>query len=634
MCGIAGAIDLRWEGRAFDPQRLEAMCRAISHRGPDDQGSFFAPGLAMGATRLALMDPVNGAQPMTRQAVTVTVNGERFDTAEARSRLETRGHRFTTRCDTEIWALGWLEDGLDALALSRGQFAGAFWDGRARQLVLARDRWGICPLFFAEVDGWLLWASEAKALLASGLVEARLDPVAIDHMLVKVCQSTFRSSFEGITPVRPGHFMRFGPQQRRPEQRRWFSLDLRPKASAAGQDQGAMVDELEALMVDAVVRRMSADAPVATYLSAGVDSSLVTAIAARHCPQKVTSFTLHFDGVGRDESGFARQTASALGIDCVVETITPARLAALFRGAVMSAEAPVIDHANCCLLALSGRVQAEGFKAVLTGEGADEAFAGYPWFKLHQLPPGSRWLPGAALSALGLLVGGRRAALTRGWAADESLAQTAMFKTLARGRIHLYSEAFWEALVGSEEEAPWEAGAMDGLTPLARSQMVDYHLLLPGHLLADKGDRMAMSSSVEPRFPYLDERVVGFAAALPDDLKLRRFKEKFLLREVARRYLPTAAARRPKHMLRALPLIHDTGRPRWVDQLVSPESLRRTGLFDVARVAKALERRRGRSLSPRAWLVESHLTGVVSTQLLHHLFCGGQLCDLEPWSPG
>ncbi len=632
MCGIAGALDLTWSGRPFDPRRLDAMCRALHHRGPDDRGSFFRPGLAIGVQRLALMDPEGGAQPMTRHNLTVAVNGERFDVQHQRAHLTQRGHTFTTRCDTEIWAFAWLEHGLDALLLSNAQFAAAFWDEHRSQLTLARDRYGICPLYTATVDGWLLWASEPKALLASGLISPEIDPHAVDHMLVHMCQSPFHSSFKHIKPLRPGHLIQASPDQK-PEQKRWFSVDLAAPPSPPAATPGDLIDALDAHLSTAVQTRMTADAPVATYLSGGVDSALITALAARHSPEPVTAFTLKLDGVGTNEQPLALQSAQALGVHLITETITPAHLTDLFVQAVQAAEAPILDHANVCLLALSKRVAQHGFKAVLTGEGADEAFAGYPWFKLCALPPAARRLSNSALAPLKHLVGGPRAEL-QGWASDPSLAQYPIFSLLARARDSLYSEAMWGALKDDPHRftPPWDPDTRQDLPPLSRAQRVDFHLLLPEHLLADKGDRMAMASSVEPRFPYLDNAVMSLAAQAPPEVKLKGLQEKWLLRSVAQRHLPHSAAWRPKHMLRATPLIHGPHRPAWVNELLSPDALRKTGLFDPHRVAALMSARDSRLPSFKAWLLESHLTGVVSTQLLHHLFCGASLCDLPPWT--
>jgi asparagine synthase (glutamine-hydrolysing) len=291
---------------------------------------------------------------------------------------------------------------------------------------------------------------------------------------------------------------------------------------------------------------------------------------------------------------------------------------------VRAAEVPILDHADAALLALAHAVRARGFKAVLTGEGADEAFAGYPWTRLLHRGGGLA----AAARAFGLVLGGgaSRLAPATAWGATGAGRLAALF---SRVRAQLYAPAFTERLGGWTPAADhaWDERRVGRWHPLNRSLLADYECVLAGHLLADKGDRVAMAAGVEPRFPFLDEAVVALAASLDPSLKLRRGRDKWLLREVAARHLPRATARRRKRMFRAEPVIHGPGRPAWVDELLSPPSLARTALFDPAKVAAA-RAVRDRPLSPRSALLQGGLTAVVSTQLLAHLYCGGGLCSL------
>jgi asparagine synthase (glutamine-hydrolysing) len=641
MCGIFGAVDL--EGaRRFPPERLAAMGDAIAHRGPDDHDTYGEPGLALGARRLALVDPAHGRQPIADASgrFVVVANGELFRHREERERLAGRGARFRTRCDTEVWVHALALDGEDYLARARGQFAVALWDASERRLVLARDRFGICPLYTAAADGWLLFASEIKALLASGMVRATLDPRAIDHVFACLCASPVRSAFDGITPVPPGHRLavRPGAGQAQASLACFAGIEFPPRGherrAGDGRAREAIVDELARALEAAVARRLDADAPVATYLSGGVDSSLIVALAARRRPGHVTSFSVRLGpALGHDESDLAAATARALGVDHVVVPVDRARVADLFRDVVLAAEVPVLDHADAALLALSREVRARGFKATLTGEGADEAFAGYPWVTLlHRR--GASLLARAAAAALGAAIGGGRARL----AASGALGQTGagrLYALTSRVRAFLYAPAFRERLGDYTPAADhaWDEARVAGWHPLHRSLYADYECVLAGHLLADKGDRVAMASSVEPRFPYLDEDVVDLAASLDPALKLRGGQDKWVLRQLAARLVPRDVARRQKHMFRAEPVIHAPGRPAWVDELLSADSLRRTALFDPLAVARALARRGSERATPRASLLQGGLSGVVSTQLLAHLFCGGGLCSLPVWSP-
>lgn len=639
MCGIFGAVDL--EGaRRFPAERLTAMGDAIAHRGPDDHGTHDEPGLALGARRLALVDLAGGHQPVADASgrFVVVANGELFHHREERARLEGRGARFRTRCDTEVWAHAVALDGEDYLARARGQFAVAIWDAAERRLVLARDRFGICPLYTARADGWLLFASEIKALLASGMVRATLDPRAIDHVFACLCASPVRSAFEGVTPVPPGHRLAVRAGAGQASLARFAGIEFpergQERRARDARARDAIVDDLGRALEAAVARRLDADAPVATYLSGGVDSSLIVALAARLRPGNVTSFSVRLGpALGHDESDLAAETARALGVEHVVVPVDPARVAGLFRDVVLAAEVPVLDHADAALLALSREVRARGFKATLTGEGADEAFAGYPWVSLlHR--PGAGLFARAAAAGLGVAIGGRSARLAAGGAFGETGAGR-LYDLTSRVRAFLYAPAFRERLGDFTPAADhaWDEARIAGWHPLHRSLYADYECVLAGHLLADKGDRVAMASSVEPRFPYLDEDVVDLAASLDPSLKLRGGQDKWVLRALAARLLPRDVARRQKHMFRAEPVIHAAGRPAWVDELLSEASLRATALFDPASVALALARRDSGRMSARASLLQGGLSGVVSTQLLSHLFCGGGLCSLPVWSP-
>ncbi|HWN69886.1 MAG TPA: asparagine synthase C-terminal domain-containing protein, partial [Haliangium sp.] len=396
----------------------------------------------------------------------------------------------------------------------------------------------------------------------------------------------------------------------------------------------SVVDDLERALEAAVARRLDADAPVATYLSGGVDSSLIVALASRLRPGNVTSFSVRLGpDLGHDESDLAAETARSLGVSHVVVPVDPARVAGLFRDVVLAAEVPVLDHADAALLALSREVQARGFKAALTGEGADEAFAGYPWVSLlHR--PGGGLIARAGAAALGVAIGGSRGR----FAATGHFGQTGagrLYALISRVRAFLYAPAFWERLGGFDpaHDHAWDEARLARWHPLHRSLYADYECVLAGHLLADKGDRVAMASSVEPRFPFLDEEVVELAASLHPSLKLRGGQDKWILRQLAGRRLPRDVSRRKKHMFRAEPVIHASGRPAWVDELLSERSLRETALFDPAAVARALAGRDTGRATPRASLLQGGLSGVVSTQLLIHSFCGGGLCSLPVWSP-
>src|SRR5271168_760701 len=248
MCGIAGAIDLTGT-REFSHHRLLSMTGAIAHRGPDDEQVHIEPGVALGARRLSIIDLAGGRQPIANEngSVWVAFNGELFEYPELRQQLLARGHHLATRCDTEAWVHLYEDHREGMFARARGQFAVSLWDRGARTLILGRDRVGICPLYFAQADGWLLWGSEIKAILASGLVAARPDPKGVDHQFTFFCAGTTRTFFDGISSLPPGHFLKI--RDGRVTQHRYWDLDF-PDAGDERRldDPSPIVDELESLL--------------------------------------------------------------------------------------------------------------------------------------------------------------------------------------------------------------------------------------------------------------------------------------------------------------------------------------------------------------------------------------------------
>jgi asparagine synthase (glutamine-hydrolysing) len=644
MCGIAGAIDLR-DKRPFPTERLQAMCAALAHRGPDDQHLHVEPGLALAVRRLSIVDVAGGRQPLANERgdVWVAFNGELFEYPELFERLRIRGHTFATHCDTEIWPHLYEEFGERCFEQARGQFAVALWDAGQRLLLLGRDRVGICPLFYAQADGWLLWASEIKALLASGFVPPRADPRGIDHFFCFYTTGTTRTFFEGIRSLPPGHYLQV--RDGLIALRRYWDLDF-PDAGEErrADDESKLADELEHLLRQAVRRRLRGDVPVGSYLSGGVDSSTILALAAQESRHPVRSFTVGLRGdAGHDEHEQAEETAGWLGSPLTPVLMDRRDMADAYPALIRAAEGPVVDTSCACMIRLAEAVHEQGYKVVLTGEGADEALAGYGWFKLQKLHQATFWLLPRLRHALGrggLRVAGRKYPRQRTpFRALRGVrtAQQGAFEFVGSCREMLYAEGLWSAL---EDHSPFDDLDLtnDRLVrwhPLNQAIYVDYHTFLPGLLLSSKGDRAAMNSSVETRPPFLDEDVIAFCAGLHPRYKLRGFTEKWLLRRVADRLLPRHVSRRRKHGFHAAFARTFLGpdAPPWINELLSPESLRRTGYFDETGVEKARAlltgRRRLRPMLP----LDLGMTMVVATQLWHHLFCDGGLASLPTWTP-
>ncbi len=644
MCGIAGAYDLTGR-REFPRGRLLAMTAAIAHRGPDDEHVHIEPGVALGARRLAIIDLAGGRQPLSNEdgSIWVAFNGELFEYPELRRKLLDRGHQLATRCDTEAWVHLYEDRGEAMFEEARGQFAVSLWDRNSRTLILGRDRVGIHPLYYARADGWLLWGSEVKAILASGLLRAEADVRGIDHLFTFFCSGTSRTFFQGVSSIPPGSFLKV--RDDRIDKRTYWDFDF-PDAGdeVRMKDPAPLIDELQGRLETAVERRLRSDVPVVTYISGGLDSTVVLGLCSRLRKDPIPAFTIGLDRAGPDERAHSTEAAETLGSPLTTVVMDRAKVAEAAPALVVAAEGPVVDTSCAAIMRLAEAVHAQGYKVALTGEGADEALAGYVWYKTQKVRDAAykvvgRTLPRIARDLAARSISGGRFAVPPERAIHGArVAQQDMYEMIAQTKPILYSDRTLLDLAGHDPYADLDVpnDRMARWAPLNQSLYVGYKVMLAGLLMISKGDRVAMRSSVEGRYPFLDDDVIAFAQSIAPEYKLRGFTEKWLLRQVARRILPEKIANRPKTMFRTSMAATFIGphRPAWVDQLLSPESLRKTGYFDPEGVARqrAIQARIPRVTVPRA-VFDVGLTGVATTQLWHHLFLGGGLCDLPVWSP-
>jgi asparagine synthase (glutamine-hydrolysing) len=650
MCGIAGMIDLAG-GQRVPPGVVEQMAQALVHRGPDEDGFLEGPGLTLANRRLSIVGLADGRQPLFNEDRTVGVvyNGELFDYPEQRAALESRGHRFRTHCDTELIPHLWEEQGEGMFERLRGQFALALWDGHLRRVVLGRDRFGICPLYWTRQGDWLLFASEIKGLLASGMVEPRVDPRGLNQVFTFFALPGPVTCFQGIQLLPAGHFLRIqlgaAGQAAEVNEHTYWAIDFPDQGQEdPGHDEKRLIDGFQDVLLRATEKRLRADVPVVSYLSGGVDSTTVVALASHVRKKPIPTFTIRIDDPGLDETSEAAVAARHVGTEPIVVNCGAADILHTFPRLIRAAEAPVLDTSCAALLLLAREVHDRGYKVALTGEGADEWLAGYPWYKIDKLLGYLDVVPGLHLSQ----------AVRRGFL---RLTGAPRFPRAFVSRVHdvVGGHNPWLDLYGMVSLAklrffsPWlheqlgdhVAYADLGINqerlrrwhPFHRALYFGIRVHLAGLLLNAKGDRVAMHSSVETRYPFLDEDVFAYLAPLHPRWKLRGFKEKYLLRRLAERWLPRSIAWRRKAMFRApfdsfFP--DDAARvPAFVDQLLSAESLRKTGYFDAAAVQHWRQAFRAmRGGSKQRLFLEMGLVGVVATQLWHHTYLDGSLADL------
>jgi asparagine synthase (glutamine-hydrolysing) len=643
MCGIAGLVDLSGT-RPLPSGALQRMAGALVHRGPDDDGYLQCDGVGFANRRLSIVGLADGRQPIANEDGTAIAvfNGELFNYPEVKRVLEGRGHRFSTHCDTELIPHLWEEHGEHMLERLHGQFALALYDSRQRRVILARDRFGIIPLYWTvqpDADGeWLLFASEIKALLASGFVRATPDVRGIDQVFRFFAVPGPATCFAGVHALQPGTFLsiRLGDAKRGPPpERRYWQMDFPSRGDEEDGAAGQMVAAFERVLLEAVEERLRADVPVVCYLSGGIDSSLVSALAARIRGEPTPTFTVKVNSRGFDESREAAIVSQHLGTRPVVVPVDSLDVVSTYPDLIHATEAPVIDTASAATLMLAREVNRHGFKVALAGEGSDEWLAGYSWFKVHRLIEFANAVPGIRLSSyvrslLCDIVRVSPRAKDEILSPERVLGHHSAFHDLY-GLMTAAKYAFFtdDTLASLEDYNPYlelqpDLKQMGAWHPLNQSAYWASRIHLPGHLLSLKGDRPAMRSSVETRYPFLDEDVFAFLAGLHPRWKLRGFRDKYLLRLLGERYLPREIAWRRKVMFRA-PLdsfFASDGLPRFVDQLLGDEALARTGWFRADRVQYWRRRvRDGPAIGRRqGTMVQLGLVGVFSTQLWYHTF--------------
>lgn len=533
MCGIAGFIS---PARA-DAAALAPMLARIAHRGPDGQGTFVEGPAALGHCRLAIIDLQGGAQPLYSEDknFVVVFNGEIYNYRELTAELTALGHTFTTRTDTEVLLHGWEQWGRELLPRLRGMFAFALWDRRAQVLFCARDMFGIKPLYYCRcADGTLLFASEIKAFLDHPSFEKQLNTAQLSLYLSCQYSPGRDTFFAGVQKLLPGHFLEFSEGIVRTT--RWVQPAFLPG------DTPPAPDELEAVLRQSAEAHKIADVEVAGFLSGGVDSAYLTALA-----RPARTYTISYAEPKYDESFPARALARNLGLRNRVRCISPGEFWDAVPAVQYHMDEPMADAAAVALYFLN-REAARDVKVVLSGEGADELFGGYNIYRdpftarwYNRLPP---WLRGGLGAAASLLPPGPGVnfLVRRGLSLEERyFGPTALLTEREKRRLLPGYEGDGDPVCLTESS--WDM--TEDQDPVTRMQQVDLQLWLAGDILL-KADKMSMAHSLELRVPYLDKEVFALAAALPAAAKANARMTKIALRQAAARTLPPAAAARKK----------------------------------------------------------------------------------------
>lgn len=641
MCGIAGIVCLRANAESPTKEALIRMASAERHRGPDEFGVYRDNLAGFAHARLSIIDLATGQQPLANEDETLWVvfNGEIFNYVELRAELIALGHSFRTHSDTEVIVHAYEAWGDAAFARFNGQFAIALWETREHKLVLARDRLGVRPLHYTEHMGRVVFASEVKSIFAAdSSIPRAFDAVGLDETFTFWSIVPPQSVFAGVNEVRPGHVRTYvrGLVDEKPF---W---EARYPIGAENRFNGTLDDAVDATR-DALtrateLRMLRADVPVGSYLSGGLDSSLVATLGLRAKGAKFSTFSMRFVEDGEyDETGYQHLLAKRLGTDHHEVAITKNDIAHAFRDTIVHTERPVLRTAPAPLYLLSKLVHESGIKVVLTGEGADEMFAGYDIFREAKVR--RFWAKHPESKLRPLLLDRLYPYLARSPVAQRAMAQ----KFFGRGIDQPNDPVFahrprWQSTGALRrlftESQRAQSGNVDVVerfiaslpnefsrwSPLAQDQFVEVRTLLAGYLLSSQGDRVLMANSVEGRFPFLDANVATLANSLPASYKLKVLDEKHVLKRVGKGLIPDEILARTKQPYRAPDALAFTGTtiPEWMDEMMSVGTAKNVGVFDPNAVASLWKKCRSRTNDAQFSNADNMaICGVLSTHILH-----------------
>lgn len=651
MCGIAGCVSL--EGAVPLPREdLLAMLGAVQHRGPDESGYYRDERAALGMVRLAIIDLSTGQQPMSDPDGTawIVFNGEIFNYVELRSELEALGYSFRTQSDTEVLLQAFLCWGHHAFRRFNGQFAVAIWHPGRGELTLARDRLGVRPLYVAKQGPRLWFASEVKAIFAGDpSIPRALDPWGIAETFTFWAAVAPRTVFQGVSEIEPGHVVTIS--QRGVENRAYW----RPHYPDEEQRSRPIpieeaTERVRAALDEAVrLRVLRADVPVGSYLSGGLDSSIVAAMGRRYEGDRYITFSIRFQDAEFDETEYQRAMVDMLGSEHREIVVGRRDIVDVFPQVVWHTERPILRTAPAPLYLLSKLVHDAGIKVVLTGEGADEMFAGYDLFREGKVRRFWARRPDSTLRPL--LLGRLYPYLDRSPVGQRSLARSFFGQDLdqasAIGFAHgprwrstvavqrLFSPELRERLASFDPTAELLAGLPDDASrwsALSQDRELEIRTLLSGYLLSSQGDRMLMANSVEGRFPFLDREVTELAIALPDGYLLRGMDEKHVLKRVATGVLPDRIVRRPKQPYRAPDAVAFLAPdvPGWVADALSAMRISAAGVFEASAIERLVHRLSLADGRPIGNSDNMALVGALSTSLLQQELVERQPSRSEP----
>ncbi|OOC09790.1 asparagine synthase (glutamine-hydrolyzing) [Thioalkalivibrio halophilus] len=653
MCGIAGIFHAD-PNRQVDPQTLVNMAAIQYHRGPDGFGYKTQDdrGVGFSHARLSIidLDENRGRQPFTMSngEIMTAVNGELYDYKRIRADLTSRGVKFRTKSDSEMVMHLYQREGLeDALQYFRGEFAISLYDRKHDRLVLARDRFGVKPLYFTETaNGSFVFGSELKVLFANPDVQRRFSDDGLYHQLMQTMVPG-TTAFEGVHQVKPGHvvIVERAHGKLKIRQEKYWDMDFplaseRPPESET--DEEYWIEGVREQLMEATQLRLEADVPVACYLSGGIDSCITLGLASASQQAPVKAFTIGFDNDDYDETAIAREMAESVGADQDIMSLDADHLYDNFEEALWHAERTIYNTLAVAKLLMSRHVNHAGYKVVVTGEGSDELFGGYPAFRRDMFLHGLDTLPEADRQAWQQMLNESNELVSGAMLAEDEVSDPDFNRMMGftpsclqpwlAAADHVPGLLHPKRRKRMKDYKPGKAIAdaldndmLEGRHPLDKAQYVWIKTMLEGQILTWGGDRMDMANSMEARPPFLDHHLAEFAAQLPPTMRIKGRNEKYVLRESMKGLLPKVLYEREKFPFMAPPAHTDP--TKWAamkalaDRYLSEDKVAEAGLLDPEGVRQVFEIHESEE-TPAATQVQldaviNHMIGV---QVLHEQF--------------
>ena len=636
MCGICGIINLN-HGPVPDLNLLTRMMGRLTHRGPDSSGYYRDQQVALGHTRLAIIDLETGAQPLSNEdgTIWITFNGEIFNYVELASELRNLGHTFKTKSDTEVIVHAYEEWDTSCFERFNGQWAIAIWDRSKGYTILSRDRFGIRPLYYTQHNNKLLFASEIKSLFADNYIERAIDPAGLSEIFTFWSPVAPRTMFKGIKELEPGHFavVKKDGLLIKP----YWNIQFPDINTLDSSQENDNADLLKDHLINASQLRFTrSDVPVGAYLSGGLDSSITSAIVTKYTEAPLHTFSIRFTDSEFDEGTFQKEMVNRLGTEHRDIQVSLQDIGNIFPDVVWHTERPILRTAPAPLFLLSKLVRESGYKVVVTGEGADEVLAGYDIFRetkvrqfLSRNPSSTKranivlrlypWMarsPGQAPAFARAFFGKRLDPLDPGLSHRPRWDTTTAIKLMLNPdlqRVMKESQVEDDLLSRlPEAHSKWDS--------LCRAQWLEMVSLLSGYILSAQGDRMLMANSVEGRFPFLDCDLVDFANQLPPRHKLLALDEKHLLKLAFNNMIPESINKRPKKPYRAPDAASFfSGKDLdWVDDLTSQDKLKNASIFSPKAASGLINKCRKVKGIGMSNTDNMRVTAILSTLLTYH----------------